>query len=179
MENVNDVWREITAESARFLLEQAEKKVQATIDTARSLTDRAVNVMQFSIPLCLALVGLIGADPKKEFLWLYLIILALSIAISYMGLHLYDLYTIRTLGYKPSLLLKEENLGFRDEYQHLGFLFGVIQDIERVIEINEDSNRERQRIMYWIMTLIKFTIGFTCLYLVLVLPLFLFLVTTG
>ncbi len=122
--------------------------------------------MQFSIPLSLALIGLIATDPRKEFLWLYLVVLFLSMLISYLGLQLYDLFTIQPLGYRPNTLLKEENLTIKDENQHLGFVFSVIQDMERVITINEESNRKRQHLMFLIMTLVKACIGFSFLYLV-------------
>jgi hypothetical protein len=169
MKSIKDSWDDLTLDSAKFVLDQAEKNIQASLETAKNLTDRAVNVMQFSIPLAFVLIGLISGNPEKPLLFLYIIGLFFALAVSYKGLKLYDLYLIQPLGYLPSNLIKEENLKLEEKYQELGFIFSVIQDMERVIEINETKNLERQMKMYSIMEWVKTGIVLTCLY-----PVFLF-----
>lgn len=166
MENPDKLWQEITLESAQFIFDQAEKKLQSTIEISKSLTDRAVHVMQFSISLAIALIGVLANDPKREFLWLYLIALVVAIIISLMALHIYDFSSIRSPGHNPESILTNVTLAV-DE-QQLRIVFKTILDIERAIEENEAKNLERQTVFSWIMTYLKFLIGFAILYVILV-----------
>jgi hypothetical protein len=134
MENIAQAWNDITIESAEFVLEQAEKRVQASIDAAKLITDKALNVMQFSIPVSIALVGLVVTQRYSELLWFYMVTLAVSIVISYMSLHIYDLYDIEPIGYSPSDLLNDYSLLLEGKDQRLAFMFEVIVDVGKRIE---------------------------------------------
>jgi hypothetical protein len=158
------VWNQLTPESAKFVLDQAEKNLEATVETARSLTDRAINVMQFSVPLSLVLIGLITATSTSVLLIFYVIALGFSLVVSYQGLKLYDIYRIQPLGYKPSDLLKNDVLKMDEETQEMGFVFSAIQDVERAIDINESVNLQRQMLMYSILNWIKAGVTVTLLY---------------
>ena len=56
-------WRELNPDTAKFILGQLEKKLEATIETANILSGRAVSILQFSIPILVALVGVIVSKP--------------------------------------------------------------------------------------------------------------------
>ena len=164
MTSINETWDKITLGSARFILDQAEKNLAATIETARILTDRALNVLQFSIPFSLALIGVLAAKMNTLLVSLSIVGLIFSLIISWKAFRLYELYKVHPLGNLPSKLLIKENLETDEKFQELAFIFSTIQGIEKAIDINEAGNSKRQRIMYSIMEYIKYGILITFLF---------------
>jgi hypothetical protein len=154
MENISQAWNDITIESAEFVLQQAEKRLQATIDTARMLTDRAVTIMQFSIPLSIGLGGLILTTQKNDWFWLYVVILGILLAISYLGLRVFDLYDVEYLGHEPRILL-DNNIPLEEENQNLALMIAVITLVQIDIEENTKRNFVRAQHASYAVLLVK------------------------
>jgi hypothetical protein len=165
MEDTDQIWEEITLDSAKFILEQVEKKLQATIDTANSLTNRAVNTMQFSIPLSVGLIGIISADPSPEWLWLYLIDLLFLIIISFLAMQAYELTHVMPLGDRLGKLLDQATLHRDNEHQYKSLIANRSQEVQACCEKNESINRECQSVLFGLMILVKGVIVFSAAYI--------------
>lgn len=160
MESEEQLLGKLSVESARFVLDHTEKRLLATIDTAKAFTERAVNVMQFSIPLSLVSVGLITSDPGKELLWLYLVTLILSVIISLLAFNLYD--TDIEWPDQPTLSHDEKYFSSRTSEQWLLLIFNALENDQKAIELNESRNLSRQATWFWITSHLKFLILFGC-----------------
>lgn len=154
MENVDETWHNITLEVAEFVLEQAERRLQATIETARTLTDRAVTIMQFSIPLSIGLGGLILTTPKNDWFWLAVVVLGILLVISYLGLRMFDLNDVEYLGHEPRVLL-DNNISLEGGSQKLALVLAVITLVQIDIEENTKRNFVRARHASYAVLLVK------------------------
>ncbi|MEI9918107.1 MAG: hypothetical protein WDO14_04815 [Bacteroidota bacterium] len=155
MENIAELWNDITIDSAEFLLEQTEKRLQASIDVGKQLTERAVNVMQFSIPMSIGLAGLIISEPRFELLIFYVVILIISLSISCVSLHVYDLYNLEYSGAEPLDFIRDEYFLFEGEDQRLALMLSVVVTNQIRSHKNETINRKRQRMFFYTMGLVK------------------------
>lgn len=155
MENEEQSWKKLTPESARFVLDQAEKRLQATIDNMKSLTEQAVHVMQFSIPLSVVVVGLIFTEQRRDLLWIYLVVLAFLIMISYLALHLYETNAGEVRGYSPGELMCDARPALSDGQQCFELMIHAIRRIEIMIEEQEARNLASRVLFSLVMAVVK------------------------
>jgi hypothetical protein len=154
MEEIQETWENITIESAQFVLKQAERRMQSTIDVAKSLTDKSVHVMQLSIPLSIALIGWIVVDPNRGLIWFYAAVLVVSMTITYISLRVYEGHDVKYMGYKPSQLLND-SFPFEAKNQRAAILIAVLKDVEERIAVGVQENRARERSLTLAILLVK------------------------
>ncbi len=148
-------WNNLSIESAKIILDQLEKNLSATIETAKILTDRAVTVLQFSVPIILALIGVIFSQPFTVLIHLSIIGIVFLIIISWKALNLYQLYQIQPLGNSLDNLLTKEKMDYTDEQQEFSFIYNSIITVNNSIEFNDNENINRQELMRSIINWIK------------------------
>ena len=171
--NVNTLaWESLNIESARVILDQLEKNLAASIETAKSLTDRAVNVLQFSIPVMLALVGVIFSQSSAVLIHLSVIGIVFLLVISWKALSLYDIYEIQPLGNTLENMLSKEKIEYEGDDQEFAFVFNCIITVNNSIEFNDNCNRRRQELMRSIINWLKIGSLVVLLYSVLWYPVF-------
>jgi hypothetical protein len=154
--NINDyAWQNLTTESAKVILDQLEKNLSASIETAKILTDRAVTVLQFSIPIILALIGVIFSQPSQILIHLSVVGILFLIIISWKALSLYELYQIQPLGNTLENLLSKEKIDCPEEQQEFAFIYNSILSVNDSIIFNDNSNKNRQTLMRSIIFWIK------------------------
>ena len=171
--NINDyAWGNLTTESAKVILDQLEKKLSASIETAKILTDGAVNVLQFSIPVILALIGVIFSQPSTVLIHLSVISILFLLVISWMALSLYELYEIQPSGNTLNNLLGKDKIDSPEEQQEFAFIYNCMHTVNNSIIFNDDSNEKRQKLMRSIITWIKIGSLVVLLYSALWFPVF-------
>lgn len=156
MENIDHILKGITIESAKFILEQSEKRLHWTIDTSKAISDRAVKVMQLSIPLSLCLIGLIVNGHGGELLVLYWLAFVVLTIISYYCLDIYDVYDMELPSYRFDDLLNDLSTSPDARQQHLELLLIVHHELEKATEQNDLSNRRRDLTLFWVLVSLKF-----------------------
>lgn len=162
-------WEKLELDTAKFILEESEKFLSETIDTAKILTDRAVNIMQFSIPLSLALIGILSSKDINPLLYqISFIGLVAAIIVSSLCFKVYKLYQIRPLGNTPIGMINSKKMEFRGEQQLKVYLISAIHGIQISIEFNETANSERSRRIYriekWIQISAIIILGYAILW---------------
>jgi hypothetical protein len=153
-------WDKLKIETAIFILEQSEKKLDATIETAKILSDRAIILMQSSSGILIALLGYAATTKERELLFqLAVLLIAFCIAIFLFSFRVYNLYEIRVKGNSPSNLISDEKVNYLK--QELRFIYGEIVTIGDSIEYNERNNRTRAsalRLAITTITILVFTL---------------------
>lgn len=173
MENkIDQTWDGLNLESARHLLSQTEMYLEGTIETAKILTDRAVNILQFSIPTVLALVGVIFAQSNQVLCHLSVLSIIFLLVISYKAVKVYELYEIYSLGSPVENLLSDEILKMDEQHKEFAFVFNSVRLNNNLISFNQNSNRQRQKHMYFILNTIKVGCVVVLLYAILWFPVF-------
>lgn len=152
---IDQAWDDLNIESAKHLLSQTEMFLEATIETAKVLTDRAVNILQFSIPTILALVGVVFAQSNQVLTHLSVLSICFLLVISYKALKVYELYEIHSLGSPSENLLSDEILQMEEEFKELAFVFNSVKLNNNLIVFNENSNNQRREHIYFIINTIK------------------------
>lgn len=171
--NIKDyAWNNLRTESAKIILDQLEKNLSASIETAKILTDRAVMVLQFSIPVIIALIGVSFSNPSKVIIHLSCIAILFLILVSWKALKLYQLYEIQPLGNTLENMLSKEKIDCPDEHQEFAFIYNSIITADNAIVFNDNSNKNRQNLMYSIITLIKIGSAVIIIYSLLWYPVF-------
>jgi len=152
---IDQSWDDLNIESARHLLSQTEMYLEATIETAKDLTDRAINILQFSIPTILALVGVVFAQSNQIICHLSVLSIVFLLAISYKAIKVYELYEIHSLGSPVESLLSDEILKIDKELMEFAFVFNSVRLNNNLIVFNNNSNKQRQKHIYFIVNTIK------------------------
>ena len=153
---IEQSWDGLDIQSARHLLSQAELYLDATIETAKVLTDRAVNILQFSIPTILALVGVVFAQSNQILCHLSILSIVFMLVISYKALKVYELYEIHSLGSPSENLLSDEILEMDESTKEFAFVYNSVCLNNNLIVFNENSNKQRRKHIYFIIKTIKF-----------------------
>ena len=172
---IDEAWNDLNLESTKYLLDQTEKYLEATIETAKVLTDRAVSILQFSIPIILALVGVIFAQSNTILIHLSVISIVFLIVVSFKALRVYELYEIHCLGSPPESLLVDDILIMSDEHKEFAFIFNSVKLNNDMIIFNQNSNRQREKHLRFIITTVKTGCAFVLLYAIFWFPVFRFL----
>lgn len=152
---IDQAWDDLNIGSAKHLLSQTEMYLEATIETAKVLTDRAVNILQFSIPTILALVGVVFAQSNQILCHLSILSIVFMLVISYKALKVYELYEIHALGSPVENLLSDEILKMDEEIKEFAFVFNSVRLNNNLIVFNDNANKQRQKHIYFIINTIK------------------------
>ena len=168
---IDQAWDDLSIESARHLLSQTEMYLEATIETAKVLTDRAVNILQFSIPTILALVGVVFAQSNQILCHLSILSIVFLLVVSYKSIKVYELYEIHSLGSPVENLLSDEILNIR-EHQEFAFVFNSVKLNNNLIVFNDNANKQRQKHIYFIINTIKVGCVVVLLYAIFGYPVF-------
>lgn len=147
---IDQAWDDLDLKSAKHLLSQTEMYLESTIETAKVLTDLAVNILQFSIPTVLALVGVAFAQSNQVLTHLSALSICFLLVISYKALKVYELYEIHSKGSHVENLLSGEIL--QNEF---AFIFNSIRLNNDLIVFNQNANKQRQKHIYFIINTIK------------------------
>ena len=169
---IDQAWDDLNIESVKHLLSQTEMYLEATIETAKVLTDRAVNVLQFSIPTVLALVGVAFAQSNQVLCHLSVLSIIFLLVISYKAIKVYELYEIYSLGSPVENLLSDEILKMDEQHKEFAFVFNSVRLNNNLISFNNNSNKQRQKHIYFIINTIKVGGGVILLYAILWDPVF-------
>lgn len=149
-------WKHLTVPSAKHILDQVEKNLAASIETATALTDRAVSVLQFSIPIMAALLGIIFTPLPILVTHLAVIGLILLGLISRYAIKLYELYEVQPQGNKLENMLVKEKIDYEGDDQEFTFLYNSILTTNNSIQFNDNANKKRRKLMVIILGLIKY-----------------------
>lgn len=169
---IDQAWNGLNIESAKHLLSQTEKYLESTVETAKVLTDRAVNILQFSIPTILALVGVAFAQSNTAICHLSVLSIIFLLIISYKAIKVYELYEIHCLGSTLESLLSDDILSMYDEHKEFAFVFNSVQLNNNLISFNQNSNKQRQKHIFFIINTIKVGCVVVLLYAILWFPVF-------
>ena len=151
-------WDKLKVTTAKFILDQSEKKLIATIETAKILTDRTVVIMQLVVGLTIGLLSYSSSTENRGLLFqLAIIILFFCAVIFFYCLKGYNLYEIKPLGNTAGNMINEDKV--KSEEQELLFVFSHIRTIDDSIGFNDKRNENRARNLNLIFDLIK--IGFS------------------
>lgn len=153
-------WDKLDIKTSYFILDQSEKKLDATIETAKILSDRAIILMQSSSGILIALLGYAATTKERELLFqLSVLLIAFCIAIFLLSFRVYNLYEIRVKGNSPSNLISNEKVNYVK--QELRFTYGEIVTIGDSIDYNERNNLVRAsalRLAITTITILVFTL---------------------
>jgi hypothetical protein len=160
-------WDRIEKESAYFILEQGEKKLKETIETASIVTSKAVFILQISLGLMVSLVGYVSVTTDRGLAFqLSILLIILSICLFVGSLSVYDLYEVRPLGNTPSNLIDERKIS--DSRQELAFLYSAIYTVETSINFNERKNTLRAERLSTVFTVINIAVWTIVIYSVVI-----------
>jgi hypothetical protein len=167
-------WERLSIDSTEFVFGEAEKYLSETIETAKVLTDRAINVFQFSLPLSIASIVLLLSDRNADKLLRHLCIIGLitCLLISWKCLKVYRLYQTMPHGNLPSNLLNEDKLNFPAAEQRKIFLQNALVTIQNSIEFNLNENKRRSRDVHHILEFMKWGAVTAIAYTILWYPVF-------
>jgi hypothetical protein len=160
MENLSkwENWDKLTVPTARFILEQAEKNLHEMSVAADVLTGRAVNILQFSIPLAVVLTGFLYTETAKSILvYAALTGLLFLLGISVLAFMVYNLYSLEPLGNSPEKMIIDEKV--IHEQQELVFLFNAIKTAQISIRVNALKNEKRVKLIGITHTVIWIAMG--------------------
>src|SRR5271154_3273919 len=117
-------WDKIELPTARFILDQGEQKLKATIETASALTSKAIAIVQISLGLLVSLFGYVSITNDRGLAFqLSVLLIMLSFFIFVASLRVYVLYEIRPLGNYPSNMIQEEKIS--DPRQESAFVYAA------------------------------------------------------
>ncbi|MBX2970794.1 MAG: hypothetical protein KF803_15610 [Cyclobacteriaceae bacterium] len=152
---IMQAWDDLDLQSAKHLLSQTEMYLEATIETAKVLTDRAINILQFSVPAILALVGVVFAQSNQVLSHLSFLSIIFLLVISYKALKVYELYEIHSKGSPVENLLSDEILSMDESTMEFAFVFNSIVLNNNLIIFNENANKQRRQHIYFIINTVK------------------------
>ncbi len=148
-------WERLEIASAKLILDQSEKQLKETIDTANQLYNRATYIIGCSIPIEIGLFGYLASKYEKpDFLFLlaFLGFLLMSVVL-FLCFKVYYLYPIRPLGNTPkNILSNKEYIAHPD--QELVFLYNCIRTAQASSDFNMAKNKERAEIIKTIFYII-------------------------
>lgn len=141
-------WNRMQPEVAKFILDQSEKKLIETVETAERHTQRALNVLTVCLPATLIVASyILETDERSSMYGMAIIVLTTLVVIAWLSIKVYRIYEIHTVGNNPKKLIREDDNVADDELQ---FVVETIESIERRITFNVEKNRERGRYMLWV-----------------------------
>lgn len=148
--NVTD-WNNVSESTAQLYLELAEKKLQETVETAKSITDKNDKVLAINVAMVTALLGYFTSLPFDDVslnyigLVVLIIIVKLIISICFLLRNLF-VYKIGTIGEEPRFIMKSEFLKNYDKIeQYLNLAFHMCEIYQLKISENEKLNLTRTK----------------------------------
>jgi len=168
-----DFITKLSVDTARFVYDEAQKYLAETIETAKILTDRAVSIMQFTIPVSIGIILLLF-DHHNSRLLTHISIIALlgCLIVTWNCLKVYQLYQILPVGNTPERVITVKKLEGDDEKQLKTFLISAILSTQKSIEFNRNENKTRSALIFSILTTMKLVAGLILLYTILWFPVF-------
>jgi hypothetical protein len=157
-------WTKIELESAKFIFSEAEKVLDDGIRTAEQITTRALNILNFLIPLIILLLSYLALYFNIAGVLTQISIagLILGIILVFMCLRVYDIYEIIPMGNWPENLLKDEYIN--NDYQELLYYYNASLTAQNAIKTNKQNNTERSNQIDSILRLIRLGLVFIVSY---------------
>lgn len=144
-------WDKITNETASLILEEGETVLKETVETAKSISEKADRLITILLPIASAIIIFLinNINPFKfNFLnvsaILILPVVFVSLWYCYQNFKHYD---IAIPGFPPShtLISKLLDNSFTDRQQYLNMVITLCENTQDRIEINETLNVSRTR----------------------------------
>ena len=135
-------WDGLELATAKFTLEQSEKYLSETIQTAGFLNRRATFALQAIVSGIILLIGFLSSGYSDGII-IHLSIIAVGILIilAFDAFKAYDQYRIRPLGNLPSNMLNEKIVD--ESNQHLSVIYDSLRTIQDSINFNESQNEKK------------------------------------
>ncbi len=163
----NKNWEKIDIDSYKFSLEQGEKMLKETIDTASFQISRSSTILKFSLGFLVAVLGyLISNSPELSLKYCESVIALICLFItSAMSFNCYSSksFQVKPLGNNPFNILSDESIQYiQNHYQlsdlHKLLIFNACRTVEESINNNVDSNNLRAKKISKIESAIKWSL---------------------
>jgi hypothetical protein len=143
-------WTKISEKTATLMLTQSELVLKEKLETAKSISQKAEKILTILIPITTALITFLFSKKLNEILeflpltaLLCLPILLISIIFSYYNFLKYE---IAIPGEYPKNIATTTFIDqpFTSDQQYVNMVLNICENIQRRIDINEESNRVRR-----------------------------------
>src|SRR5260221_6478441 len=150
-------WEKLSANTAKFIFEQAEKNLTEHLETGKHITTRASTIIGFALPVSGAIIGYIFNEIIKNtssgfHFWIPVIVLIPILAVLWVSIDAYWIYKRSPLGNEPRNFVNEEKI--LSNLQEVAFIVKRIESVQRQIILNDGRNNIRMkqlRIIEWIV----------------------------
>ena len=159
-------WQKISVESLKHGLDQGEKMLKETLETASFQVNRSLTVLKSSMAIFILLFGyVVSSSPELSYKYLEaclaLVLFGWIIRRSFL---IYQTYEVCPLGNNPSHIIRDENIEYAGKNLYQFLLFNSSRTVEESIEFNQSLNQERSeqlrslenQIKYFLLVLIVF-----------------------
>lgn len=159
---IKEKWYEIDIEYLKRVFDQAEKRLQETIKTADSLTDRGYKLSGIAISVATILASYVFSqdwtDCKDRVLEIAAVIsLVMSGASIYFIVRLTMATRFHVLGSEPKKTLTINCISYEPDEQYRVHLFSEIESLQNRIAFNFIENDRRIKLstkaIYWLMVI--------------------------
>ena len=145
---VNDInkWDKINKDTAKLMLEQSEKLLDETTETAKTISAKSTQLVTILIPLATIIAGYLIQNLVKNGLdYLSITSILCLICISIGAIYCYKNfkpYKIAVAGEYPHDIVASKYIDntFTDKQQYLNMILNVCDNIENRIVANDDFN---------------------------------------
>ncbi|MFY0598940.1 MAG: hypothetical protein JXR03_04670 [Cyclobacteriaceae bacterium] len=142
-------WEKIDEDNLKLALEQGEKILRETIDTANFQVNRALTMLKAIIGLIIGLVAYLSSTiPTMSLLYLEaslgLVVLVILLPLAFKA---YRTYIVEPLGNSPNHILNQKNIDYGGDKLKQFLLFNCCRSVEDSIKSNQQSNQERASLL--------------------------------
>ncbi len=138
-------WKKIDIDSLKHGLEQGEKMLKETLDTASFQVNRSLTVLKSSLAIFILLFGyVVSSTPELSYKYLEAVLaLVLFAWIIRSSFVIYQTYEVKPIGNNPSNILRSENIEYAGKKLDQFLLFNSSRTVEESIEFNQTKNQNR------------------------------------
>ena len=159
-------WEKISVEALSHALDQGEKILKETINTASFQVYRSLTVLKSSLAIFILLFGyVVSSSPEMSYQYLEAVLsLGLFAWIIRSSFVIYQTYEVKPIGNNPSNILRTENIEYAGKKLDQFLLFNSSRTVDESIEFNQSRNQKRadqirrmeKQIKYFLLVLILF-----------------------
>ncbi len=165
--NVKD-WTKIPLQTLQFILSQAERKLEYSIQNSDKITNRFYSILVVLVGLFTASIGYFSSQYSEKFVYdckyfinlSFLVILLIEILLFIKNINPRN---FMGLGRSPKELsnidLLQPNDALSEQQQYKALLIGEINNLESKIEYNTNQNRSRLTTLKYLIYSIVFLVS--------------------
>lgn len=161
-----DDWTKISSETANLYLDLATVRLDETIETSKSITEKNDKVLGILMAFITGLLGYVSTKGWNLFGYDYFIT-SIIISILFTAIPLLKLtinlkfFTLGTKGEEPKFILKQPFIEYEEKEQYLNLVLHMCETYQKKIDINLDCNTvRRKRLNFAIYSLLTILISY-------------------